>query len=49
MNQYLYKKEKNLRNGGKQKPLGSLAYKLIAANRRSVFVRALSKLLEKLS
>ena len=30
-------------------PLGSLAYKLIAANRRSVFVRALSKLLEKLS
>ena len=30
-------------------PLGSFAYKLIAANRRSVFVRALSKLLEKLT
>ena len=30
-------------------PLGNFAYKLIAANRRSVFVRALSKLLEKLS
>ena len=30
-------------------PVGSFAYKLIAANRRSVFVRALSKLLEKLS
>ena len=30
-------------------PLGNFAYKLIAANRRSVFVRALSKLLKKLS
>ena len=30
-------------------PVGSFAYKLIAANRRSVSVRALSKLLEKLS
>ena len=30
-------------------PLGSLAYKLIAANRKSVFVRALSKLIEKLT
>ena len=30
-------------------PVGSFAYKLIAANRRSVFVRALSKLLEKLT
>jgi predicted DCC family thiol-disulfide oxidoreductase YuxK len=30
-------------------PLGAFAYKLIAANRRSVFVRALSKLLEKLT
>ena len=30
-------------------PLGNFAYKLIAANRRSIFVRALSKLLKKLS
>ena len=30
-------------------PLGSFAYKLIAANRRSPLVRALSKLLEKLT
>ena len=30
-------------------PLGNFAYKIIAANRRSVFVRALSKLLKKLS
>ena len=30
-------------------PLGSLAYKLIAANRRSFLVRSLSKLLEKLT
>ena len=29
--------------------LGNFAYKLIAANRRSIFVRALSKLLKKLS
>ena len=27
-------------------PLGNFAYKLIAANRRSIFVRALSKLLK---
>ena len=30
-------------------PVGSFAYKLIAANRRSPLVRALSKLLEKLT
>ena len=30
-------------------PLGNFAYKLIAANRKSVFVRALSKLIEKLT
>ena len=30
-------------------PLGNFGYKLIAANRRSVFVRTLSKLLKKLS
>jgi predicted DCC family thiol-disulfide oxidoreductase YuxK len=30
-------------------PLGNFAYKLIAANRRSVFVRGVSKLLEKIS
>ena len=30
-------------------PLGSFAYKLIAANRRSPLVRSLSKLLEKLT
>jgi len=30
-------------------PLGNFAYKLIAANRRSVFVRGVSKLIEKLS
>ena len=30
-------------------PLGSFTYKLIAANRKSVFVRALSKLLKKLT
>jgi predicted DCC family thiol-disulfide oxidoreductase YuxK len=30
-------------------PLGNFAYKLIAANRRSLLVRALSKLIEKLS
>ena len=30
-------------------PLGSFAYKLIAANRRSFLVRSLSKLLEKLT
>ena len=30
-------------------PLGNFAYKLIAANRRSPLVRALSKLLEKLT
>ena len=30
-------------------PLGNFAYKMIAANRKSVFVRALSKLLKKLT
>ena len=30
-------------------PLGNFGYKLIAANRRSVFVRGVSKLLKKLS
>ena len=30
-------------------PLGNFAYKLIAANRKSVFVRALSELIEKLT
>jgi predicted DCC family thiol-disulfide oxidoreductase YuxK len=30
-------------------PLGSFTYKMIAANRRSVFVRALSRLIKKLS
>ena len=30
-------------------PLGSFAYKLIAANRKSLLVRSLSKLLEKLT
>jgi len=30
-------------------PLGSFTYKMIAANRKSVFVRALSKLIKKLT